>query len=305
MSEPENKAVFVGLATLDVILSVTRVPHSNEKVVALNQCIAAGGPAANAAVTASFLGTKAALITGLGSHPLTAGIANDLEAHGVRLIDLNSASNNPPSVSAIMITSSTGDRAVVSRNAEGQMVEPPANLYSFFVGASALLVDGHHPQLALEAVRVAREAGIITVLDAGSWKPITKALLPFIDVAICSSDFHPPGEGSTDVLRYLVNNGVLCAAVTTGGNSIRWIFDNVSGTTKVESVPTTDTVGAGDILHGAFIHYISGEASLTARSFEESLKLASVVASKSCQYFGTREWMRESSVDSCQMDSKI
>jgi len=47
-----------------------------------------------------------------------------------------------------------------------------------------------------------------------------------------------------------------------------------------------DTLGAGDIFHGAFCHFILQE------SWEDALGKAAEVASHSCRYFGTREWMK-------------
>lgn len=49
---PESPhGLFVGLSTLDVIHRIDKRPGRNEKVTALAQFVAAGGPAANAAVT--------------------------------------------------------------------------------------------------------------------------------------------------------------------------------------------------------------------------------------------------------------
>ncbi|MDJ0536213.1 MAG: PfkB family carbohydrate kinase [Xenococcaceae cyanobacterium MO_207.B15] len=47
-----------------------------------------------------------------------------------------------------------------------------------------------------------------------------------------------------------------------------------------------DTLGAGDIFHGAFCNYILQE------DFPTALFLAAQMASKSCQFFGTRSWYR-------------
>ncbi|MCV3216935.1 PfkB family carbohydrate kinase, partial [Plectonema radiosum NIES-515] len=46
-----------------------------------------------------------------------------------------------------------------------------------------------------------------------------------------------------------------------------------------------DTLGAGDIFHGAFCNYILRE------SFPDALAQAANIAAYSCQFFGTRRWM--------------
>ena len=53
----------------------------------------------------------------------------------------------------------------------------------------------------------------------------------------------------------------------------------------VPNVETVDTLGAGDIFHGAFCHFI------LSNSYRRSLEAAAKVASESCRYFGTRQWI--------------
>lgn len=55
-SRPDG--LFVGLCTLDVIQLVDHVPAPDEKLTAREQTVAAGGPAANAAVTFAYLGAQ-------------------------------------------------------------------------------------------------------------------------------------------------------------------------------------------------------------------------------------------------------
>ncbi len=79
--------VFVGLATLDVIHRVSSPPASNQKITSNAQFVAAGGPAANAAVTFAALGGTAVLVTALGDDPVAALIKAELAECDVRVID--------------------------------------------------------------------------------------------------------------------------------------------------------------------------------------------------------------------------
>ncbi|KKD01845.1 PfkB family carbohydrate kinase, partial [Streptomyces sp. WM6386] len=98
---------------------------SNEKLTSRRQIIAAGGPAANAAAAFSHLGGAARLLTAIGSHPLGLGATADLHRLGVTVADLTPDWAEPPAVSSIMVTASTGERAVASTNATGHRVSPP------------------------------------------------------------------------------------------------------------------------------------------------------------------------------------
>jgi len=286
--------LFVGLCTLDVIQLVDHAPGANEKLTARDQVVAAGGPAANAAVTFAHLGGTARLLTAIGSHPLGVGAKADLRALGVTVTDLAVDSTQPPAVSSVLVTASTGERAVASTNATRHRLTPPDDLDALVAACDIVEFDGHHMELAVAAARAARTAGRTTVFDGGSWKPGTEDLLPFIDVAVCSSDFHPPGTHTpTDTLRFLREYGVARSAVSGGADPIAWTAPDAEGAVEAPPVRVADTLGAGDVLHGALAHHLALQDRPTPEDFAEALRAAATVASRSCASFGTRAWMRE------------
>ena len=114
-----TQGLFVGLVTLDLIYLTPGVPQTNQKLTAAAAAIAAGGPATNAAVTFAHLGGQATLLTALGTHPASGLIRADLEQWGVAIADLLPNHPHSPPVSSIIVTEATGERAVVSLNAEG------------------------------------------------------------------------------------------------------------------------------------------------------------------------------------------
>ncbi|NUT30485.1 MAG: sugar kinase [Streptomyces sp.] len=287
------EGLFVGLCTLDVIQLVDHVPGSDEKLTAREQTVAAGGPAANAAVTFAHLGGSAALLTAIGSHPLALAVTADLDRAGVTVSDLAPDATDPPAVSSIMVTASTGQRAVASTNATGHRLAPPGDLGALVAACDIVQLDGHHMELATATARTARTVGRRTVLDAGSWKPGTEQLLESIDVAVCSADFRPPGTRTpADVLRFLQRRGVAWTAVSQGGRPLVWAGPEGGGTVDVPSVPVADTLGAGDVLHGALTHHLAARGQLTSQDFVRALEAAALVASRACASFGTRAWMR-------------
>ncbi|MER7567001.1 PfkB family carbohydrate kinase [Streptomyces sp. NPDC097941] len=299
MHRPTNsrrpEGLFVGLCTVDVVQLVDHVPGSDEKLTSHQQVVAAGGPAANAAVAFSHLGGAAGLLTGIGSHPLGVAVATELRNLGVRVRDLAADSAEPPAVSSILVTESTGDRAVASTNATGFRLTPPDDLEALVAACDIVEFDGHHMELATATARAARAAGRRTVLDGGSWKPGTEELLPSIDVAVFSADFRPPGTNTpADVLRFLREHGVVWSAVSRGGRPIEWAGPEGTGTVEVPAVRVADTLGAGDVLHGALTHRLATQGHLTPYDFVEALRAAAGVASRACASFGTRAWLQGS-----------
>lgn len=284
--EAQVSGVFVGLATLDLVYRVERAPEVDEKVRATSQELVAGGPAANAAVAYAALAGRATLATVLGEHPLAAVAAADLAAHDVHVLDAGRGTRTPPPVATAVVVESTGERSVVSVGAAGSPAEPTAELADAVRSAAVLLLDGHHPRLALAAARVAQDAGVPVVLDAGSWKPVLTDLLPLVDVAACSAGFRVPERA--DTVAALHGRGVRRVAVTQGGGPVRWSADGVAGEVGVGSVEVRDTLGAGDAFHGALAWAL---ATRPDAAFEDQLRLAAGVATLRCAHEGQRAWL--------------
>jgi sugar/nucleoside kinase (ribokinase family) len=112
-------------------------------------------------------------------------------------------------------------------------------------------------------------------------------LLKLADYALCSADFFPPGcEDHNDVLAYLSSLGVPFAAITNGPDPIHTMAkDGKPATLYVPNIDAIDTMGAGDIFHGAFCHFV------LEQDFAQAITSAAKIASQSCTFFGTRSWI--------------
>jgi sugar/nucleoside kinase (ribokinase family) len=284
------KGLFVGLATVDISYTVDEIPRRNRKISVVGQRLSAGGPSANAAATFAFLGGRASLVTAIGGHSLSSVIRADAKRFSVALHDLAREQTEAPPVSSIMVLRRTGERTVVSANAA--VFSSIATEFNprWLSGVSIVQVDGHYMQLCIAAARAARERGIPVVLDSGSWKKGMSELLRFVDIAICSDDYRPPGcRDVKDAFEFLCDRGIQQIAITRGADGIRFVDRQRRATIAVPKLRAVDTLGAGDIFHGAFCYYISRPG----YEFREALSAAAKVATFSCRYPGTRSWMEE------------
>lgn len=290
---PQPRALFAGLATLDIVQLVERLPLPNEKIASLDFLAAAGGPAANAAVAFAHCGGAASLATALPAHPISALIVADLAAHGVEVLTAGSYEGQPITAS-ILVTRSTGERAVVSptRGASDATIAPPSAWPPPLDGVGAVLIDGYFGAVSLPITRAARALGIPVILDGGSFKAHTDAAVAVVNVAIVSDDFDPPGarREPSAVFEYLRSRGVTHAAITRGGADILFVTPTTEGAVQVTPVPVVDTLGAGDFFHGALAYRIAGLGLDDAR-FAADLAFASRVAGSSLDSFGTRAWL--------------
>ena len=275
---------------MDVGYVVENMPGPNVKLAVAGQQISAGGPVTNAAVTFAFLGGEGTLVTAVGRHPLGEVIRQDVGSFPLVIHDLAAERAEAPPVSCILVVRSTGERTVVSPRANAFPALAGELRPEWFDGVSILLVDGHYRALCVAAARMARGRGIPVVLDSGSWKPGMDELLPQVDVAICSDTFRPPGCVDDEAtLTDLRRRGVGRSAITRGAGSILYCDGDERGEIAVPSMQAMDTLGAGDIFHGAFCY----AACRSGVNFREALAFAARVATFSCGYPGTRQWMRE------------
>ncbi len=286
-----TRAVFAGLTTLDIIQSVERVPSSNEKVAARDFLVVAGGPAANAAVACAHLGGRPTLTTALPEHALTEPIVRDLAKCGVEL-DIAAEYSGPPITASILVTHSTGDRAVISPTGTATAANPAPTHVPSLDGVGAVLIDGYFRAIAAPIAAAARERGIPVILDAGSVKHYTDEVVRMADIAIVSADFAPAGARTApeDVFDYLAARGVHTSVITRGSHSILFRSPSTSGEVEVPTVRVVDTLGAGDFFHGAFTWRIASLGAADAR-LAEDLAFSAQVAGSSLGSFGTRAWL--------------
>ncbi|MEL6779145.1 MAG: PfkB family carbohydrate kinase [Cyanobacteria bacterium J06597_16] len=310
---PSLHGLFVGLTTLDCIYQADHPPAENEKVVAQKSLLVAGGPATNAAVafnqfggkfgtqaadgqaadgqTADGKGNQATLLSVIGEHSLTSVITEDLQGQGVRLVDLMPTRLAPPPVSSIVVTQATGDRTVITRNAQHMQAQATDISPDILTGIDVVLIDGHQMAVSAQIAQWAKAKDIPIVIDAGSWKPNFETVLALADVVVASANFYPPGcDTPSAVLDYLKTLNITKRAITRGSKPILYCEGNQPGEqaseVEVPQIRAVDTLAAGDIFHGSFCHFHLGH------TFTEALLKASRSASFACQYWGTRDWTK-------------
>lgn len=279
--------LFVGLTTMDVLHRADRRPGADEKVTATRQDVAAGGPAANAAVTFTALGGNARLLSALGEHGAAPVARDDLVAHGVQIYDA-AAPDYQLAVSAVLIDDATGERSVVSADAALSEVPPPARLPLDDVGV--IMLDGHHPALARATAQAVRAVPAVqrplVALDCGRWRPVFTELLPLADVAALSAAFRMPGVDEAATARAVLDAGARAVVITDGGRPARWWTNRASGSVAVETTVVRDTLGAGDAFHGALsAALVAGDDVATAAA------RACQVASGRVSHEGPRSWL--------------
>ncbi len=281
-----KKAVFIGRSTIDHTYLLDSFPEENTKVFAKKYLCQYGGPALNAAITFNLLGTGAKLISYFGNSIPTVKVKDELKSkYDIDVVDLIKGNKYQMPESSIYLSIKSNTRTIVNpprQDYKEDIINDTLNLAE----ASVILLDGFVFSSKLKnQLHEARKNGATIVFDGGSWKNETKSILDTVDIAICSSKFLMPGHDIKQTISYMENKGVEFIAITNNEKEI--IVYEKKNKTKIP-IPKTnavDTLGAGDVLHGAFCYYLN-----EGFNNKEALCRAAIIASKSCCYFGTHTW---------------
>jgi len=275
------RGLFIGATSIDIIYPLSHFPIEDSKNYTQSEVLDIGGPATNAAFAFSALGGKSTLVSLIGDNPFSNFIQQRLSQYGIDHIDLNDREKSYPAISSILINQSTGSRTLASTipRMEGQLNlnRPIPRDYDI------VCTDGFYGDCSLEILKDHKDLSPI-VFDGGSYKPKTEELLDNVSYPIFSENFEFPDQ--VDLTTHLTNKSITRFAITRGGNPVKVVDQGNEYEIPVPKVNAIDTLGAGDIFHGAFCWYFLQNE----EDFQAALTKAVSVASLSCQYSGTREW---------------
>lgn len=288
----KKKGLFVGLCTKDILYYTDELPAHNHKAKTEDFAVYIGGPAANAAITYAALGGDATLATCLGDSMESRAMIEELKDYGVKVLNYSEYDTLPNT--ACIVVSGDGKRTILSGqhrfsvNREYDLAE-----YDF------VLFDCNQQEISLdiladlETAEGKEAARKPIVLDAGSFKPNIEKFLERADIVITSEDFTDASGNNI----FAMNCDATHKAMTRGEKPILYFGTEMERNDPsvlpekteipVEQVTAVDTLGAGDIFHGAFCYgYFEQEYSC-----EEALRFAGKVACESVKYRGPREWI--------------
>jgi sulfofructose kinase len=278
--------VGVGVNAVDTLIRLPRFPASDSKMEFSDSAVMPGGQVASAMIACQRWGLSTRYVGKVGDDEYAelhrAEFAKaGAEAHLIRVEGCASQS------SFILVDQLTGDRTVLWKRDARVALRPEDLEREWIVEGRALLVDGHDTEAAACAAGWAREAGIPVTADLDNLYPKVEALLESVDFIVSSKDFPERLTREKDLLKSLpliqkkFKNRLTAATLGRDG-VLAW--DGSSFTySPAFQVEATDTTGAGDIFHAAFVY-----AQLEGLQLEEQLSFSCAAAGLNCTASGAR-----------------
>lgn len=279
-----------GIVTLDHIFQMDALPTHEGKYSATGHLMIGGGVAANAAATVVGLGGAASFIGCVGDDDAGDNVIAQFLDLGITTDSLQRIANHSTPISFILVDHA-GQRELV--NFVPDDFFPSANpQFADDIGdADVVLVDCRWPAGAVHALRSANTRGVPSVVDVD--RPIdadpTTETGQIIDLAthLIFSRAALTGtmrdEHLVGALRRAAHRADTWVAVTDGEHGVSWIEDGRLRHQPAFHVEAVDTLGAGDVFHGAFALAVA-----EGRCELDALRFASAAAALKCTRFGGR-----------------
>jgi sulfofructose kinase len=274
---PAPLIIVSGIAALDTIYPISTPLVAGDKHRCPRVEIVLGGNAANAARAIRRLGGRAELLVRLGADDTAARIRADLDAEGVGHALSPPLAGCQTSRSAIIIE--PGGARTIANMFDPAFPEQPDWLPAALpAGTAAVLGDIRWEGATLRLLTLARAAGIPGVLD-GDRAPKDRRLLAAASHIAFSMQGLAELTGATRpeaALRaYAASEdaGLAIApgqtvAVTHGAEGVYLLLDGAVERIPAPEVAAVDTLGAGDVWHGAFtLALAEGQALAPAIAF--------------------------------------
>jgi sugar/nucleoside kinase (ribokinase family) len=280
------RILCIGIPVRDLTFRVQDLPARGLKVGAQHFEEIAGGNALNAAIAISRLGGRAALCGPMGDAGETSSryIFDRMAELGIEMQDIVHMPDLVTPISAIMIDPG-GERTIITfRDPKLWTVRLP-DTDSLLADCDAILVESRCAEFCSDLCGEARKRGIPVVIDVDSAMPMREGLLSASSHLIFSSEALQATADVADdaaALQKLAKVTSSFLAGTRGAQGTVWLDPNGAlRQTPAFPVHTVDTLGAGDVFHGAFVLAITQK-----QDIQGALRFASAAAALKCTQFG-------------------
>ncbi len=281
MSEPPA-LVFAGMVTWDAIAVVDTFPEPDSRQVARDLVHAGGGPAATAAVAASRLGARAAVVGCVGADDEGERIIASLRDQGVEVAGIQVGLGQRSGASVVVVDVTRGTRAIATRPIPALTVnEAAADLLAH---AEWVHVDHHGWAPVREHALRASSPGLprLPRLSVDGGNPIDGLVLDGVDLyvpTVAALRARYGGLSVDDLLVAALADGARTVVATDGARgSVARTADGARYAAPGLAVDVVSTLGAGDVFHGALLAAVHSGTPLP-----RALRFANAAAALSCR----------------------
>jgi sulfofructose kinase len=280
------RILCIGMPVRDLTFRVRGIPARGSKENATHFDEICGGNALNAAIGIVRLGGRASVCGPMGDARETSSrfIFDKLAHEGIETKHIVHMPGLVTPISAVLVDPS-GERTIVTfRDPELWRVRLPRP-ETLLDDCAAILTESRAGEFCTDLCAEARRRGIPVIVDVDRAMSLREGLLNASSHLVFSSE---PLQETADVaddglaLKKIAKLTPSFLAGTRGPKGTIWLDQHGNlQETPAFPVHTVDTLGAGDVFHGAFALAITEQQEL-----RQALRFASAAAALKCTRFG-------------------
>ncbi|MCA9016112.1 MAG: carbohydrate kinase family protein [Planctomycetaceae bacterium] len=286
MPSPKYDCLCAGIIVADhVCKAIDHMPRPGELVLTDEMELTIGGCASNVAADLARLGRQAAIAGIVGQDVFGRYVEESLIASGVHC-DYLMKSDRLPTSGSFVINVQGEDRRFIHSVAANSLFTGETVTEEQIRSCRILYLGGYclseelSPENVAHMFRIAKEAGVTTVLDVVTPKPddywkMLKPVLPLSDYFLPNNDEGELITGESDPIaqaRAFKAAGAKTVIITCGGEGSILMDDQKTVQSAVYPVNLVDGTGSGDAFVAGFIHGL-----LEGASPEECLRFGSAL----------------------------
>jgi sulfofructose kinase len=276
----------LGQICWDYIAQMDTYPLPDSKSEISSLFLDGGGPVATALVALSRWGLSCSLCGVVGDDSHGEQLLDSLKEEQVNTENVFIRKNSHSQIAFIITEKTAGSRTIFWRRPTGPVLRPEEPDYKIIKNARMVYTDGLFLEASLAVARVAKEAGIPVVVDAGTLREGSLRLAPLSDYYIVAQSFARSLIGEENPRKAcleLQKLGPSVVGVTLGNRGYIVLSDNHWIEGPAYSVNTIDTTGCGDVFHAGIAYGV-----LNKWKLEKTLDFAAWAAAQVSTRLGGR-----------------
>jgi len=280
---------------MDIVARVDHVPAAGENVRGSDLRTIPGGKGANQAVACARLGAETAFLGRVGDDAFGERLRQGLAGAGVRTDAVKAVAECASGIALILVDTGGQSTIVVTAGANGRLAPRDIDAARpLFESADAVVLQLEiPPETVARTLRLAREAGKPTILDAGPpRRPIDPAvfectvLTPNEAEAAALLDLAPGTKSPEEMAKELLARGPEAVVIKAGGRGAVIAQGGRFVRVPAFKIDPVDATAAGDAFTAALaVEWIKGT------DLAEAARVANAAGALACLKFGAQPSM--------------
>ncbi|MFA0084390.1 ribokinase [Vibrio sp. 10N.261.51.F12] len=285
--------IVLGSINMDVIAECKSYPNSGDTAFCNAINMQSGGKGNNQAISAANYGKKVCFVGSVGNDSQGKSLRDNLKTRNISDEHIVIKPNSKTGTCVGLVEPTGENTLIVNPGANMELTsDDVAEVFNRIEGTILLIQMETSKESVLEAMKIAKQKGMLVILDPAPVDGICKESFVYADIIVPNSaetkfitGIEVYNESTAlEAAKAIHALGVETVIIKMGGNGCLLFKNDKSTFIPALKVDAVDTVGAGDCFAGALASHLSDDVAI-----EDAIKFAQVVAGIKVTRFGGQD----------------